>query len=662
MKKIIIPILTLVCAVLAFATPDKVLQVFRNGELVNEYNIDGNEYEIDVNDKISAPRNLSASVENNSIIISWEAVSGATYSIYRSSDDAEYSLLGSGISQTFYTDASPLAGTNYYKVKAVVNQSESVFSGSVAAALPNSDMESGLYLGVMGFNNGIIKPEYPISLLTTSTVAQYNDYIENKLSTSNGTTVCYAVDQSISRLQAAQFPQDLYNVAIVTFTDGLDNGSPVYLQCENKEECLAKISERYKNETVSGHKITAYSIGLKGVDIAPVNYPAFRDDLESLASSDENFFEVENMAEVENKFKEIARELLKTNNVQEVSLRIPVGSYPSGTRIRIQFDNASNVETSTIFMEGNLYKDIKNGVYRLENIEYNGMACESGGCVQGAVEDMMFIRFFFEGIVTGTDEIIRGENIMEWYYVGSALQQESEFEKDQDFDILIERKSAAIMLVLDCSTSLGDDFITLQNSAKSFISMLANATPEDSGNPNYNGHEYVDLGLPSGLKWATCNVGASSPSEYGDYYAWGETSTKSEYTRSNSKTYGDSSYGNIGGNYSTDAARANWGGTWRLPSESECEELKDCCTWTWTTQGGSNGYKVKGPNGNTIFLPAAGYRLSTSLYLAGEWGDCWSSTPYSGSYGAYSLGFNSSGRVVDWNYRYYGRSVRPVSE
>ncbi len=176
-----------------------------------------------------------------------------------------------------------------------------------------------------------------------------------------------------------------------------------------------------------------------------------------------------------------------------------------------------------------------------------------------------------------------------------------------------------------------------------------------------NGHEYVDLGLPSGLKWATCNVGANSPSEYGDYFAWGETSPKSEYIESNCVTYGKE-IGDISGNARYDAARANWGGTWRLPTKAECKELKDRCTWTWTTQGGHNGYKVKGPNGNTIFLPAAGYRRGTSLYYAGERGYFWSSTPFSDSYRAYYLRFDSSNRIVFINGCDYGQSVRPVSE
>ena len=175
-----------------------------------------------------------------------------------------------------------------------------------------------------------------------------------------------------------------------------------------------------------------------------------------------------------------------------------------------------------------------------------------------------------------------------------------------------------------------------------------------------NNYGYVDLGLS--VKWATTNVGASSPSDYGYYFAWGETSTKSEYTEENSRTY-KTSMGDIAGNAAYDAARANWGGTWRLPTEAECEELVKQCTWTWTTQGGHNGYRVTGKNGNSIFLPAAGLRGGSSLYGVGGEGLYWSSTPYeSNTEDAYRLYFLSSGHYVGWDIRYRGRSVRPVSE
>lgn len=191
------------------------------------------------------------------------------------------------------------------------------------------------------------------------------------------------------------------------------------------------------------------------------------------------------------------------------------------------------------------------------------------------------------------------------------------------------------------------------------LSLTSCDSEGDETVPVINGHEYVDLGLASGLKWATCNVGGSSPSDYGDYFAWGETTPKSAYTESNSKTY-NKKFGDISGNPDYDAARANWGGSWRLPSKAEFEELIDRCTWTWTSQGGHNGYKVTGPNGNSIFLPAAGWRSKSSLHGAGDNGYYWSSTPNEKS--AYSLEFASSYHRVYWNPRYLGHSVRPVSE
>ena len=175
-----------------------------------------------------------------------------------------------------------------------------------------------------------------------------------------------------------------------------------------------------------------------------------------------------------------------------------------------------------------------------------------------------------------------------------------------------------------------------------------------------NGHEWVDLGLS--VLWATCNVGASSPSDYGNYYAWGETKTKSSYTEGNSKTY-NVVMPDISGEPKYDAATANWGEGWRMPTDEELEELIDKCDWQWTTQGGHNGYKVTGPNGNSIFLPAAGWRFGTSLYYAGDSGLYWSSTPYgSNTLIAYYLFFNSGNHSVDWSNRGYGLSVRPVSD
>ena len=208
-----------------------------------------------------------------------------------------------------------------------------------------------------------------------------------------------------------------------------------------------------------------------------------------------------------------------------------------------------------------------------------------------------------------------------------------------------------------------------------------------------NGHEWVDLGLPSGLKWATCNVGATKPEEYGNYYAWGEVEPKevydwstykfmdssvndwngvNKYTVADSQNeYGDVVWYDNSGNFigdnktildqEDDAATVNMGGSWRMPTAEEQQELIDECTWTWTTLNDVNGYNVEGPNGNSIFFPAAGYRFNSDLHDAGSLGNYWSSSlGSSNSDYAYYLYFNSDNVYWYSDYRYCGQSVRGV--
>lgn len=184
----------------------------------------------------------------------------------------------------------------------------------------------------------------------------------------------------------------------------------------------------------------------------------------------------------------------------------------------------------------------------------------------------------------------------------------------------------------------------------------------------HNGHEYVDLGLS--VKWATMNVGALKPEGYGHYFAWGEIYSKTEYSWA---TYKDnpSGDGKTFTKYATnkktvldpedDVAHVKWGGNWRMPTEAERDELCTNCTWTWTTQHGVDGFSVKGPNGKSIFLPAAGFYNGTNLNNAGSWGRYWlSSLNASDSSGAYYLSFYSDYVSRNSNARYCGRSVRPV--
>ncbi len=221
------------------------------------------------------------------------------------------------------------------------------------------------------------------------------------------------------------------------------------------------------------------------------------------------------------------------------------------------------------------------------------------------------------------------------------------------------------------------------------VAMMVSCNPKDEddnnysggngnnggGNDQYNGYEYVDLGLPSGLKWATCNVGATSAEDYGDYFAWGETSPKAKYYLDTYLHWNDINEdgwcdngeatinSGISGNAQYDAATANWGGSWRMPTKYEMQELLDYCEWEWTEVNGVKGSKVIGQNGNSLFLPAAGFRSRTSLEYDGSLCLYWSSTQFYGyDYLAYSLSNDGGEDGCGGSSRYNGLSVRPVTE
>ena len=190
---------------------------------------------------------------------------------------------------------------------------------------------------------------------------------------------------------------------------------------------------------------------------------------------------------------------------------------------------------------------------------------------------------------------------------------------------------------------------------------------------------YVDLGLPSGLLWATCNVGADLPEAYGDYFAWAETQPKDYYfwetyqycmgsSTTMTKYCNDSAFGYNGftDDLTTllpedDAATANWGDEWRMPTKEEWQELCQYTTHAWTTRNGVNGHLFTGTNGNRLFLPASGYYLRNSIDQVGTQAYYWASSLYTVSpYHAWRLSFNSDGYGVQAGNRLYGRPVRPV--
>lgn len=188
---------------------------------------------------------------------------------------------------------------------------------------------------------------------------------------------------------------------------------------------------------------------------------------------------------------------------------------------------------------------------------------------------------------------------------------------------------------------------------------------EKPADPTITAGDYVDLGLPSGTLWATCNLGATKPTEVGDKYAWGETATKSSFSESNYAYYNSSTmtYTDLGADIAGtgyDAATVNLGKDWRMPSKTEIAELKSKCTWQWTQIGGVNGYKVTGPNGNSVFFPHKTNLLASEMAF-------WTSSQNTSSSNASAVHYayftpdrySNMDAYGSWP-GYYGFYIRPV--
>lgn len=332
--------------------------------------------------------------------------------------------------------------------------------------------ESGLYLGMSTFERYLTY--YPTHLISEETLESYNDIVDNlELTTLNGTALYYSIDEDITSMQSLTLPNDLFNVSIVTFTDGLDEGSLSYRRgvYKTKAEYLDALHTRLTNEQVSGLPIKSYAIGLKGTD-AQSNLTEFRNNLEKIASTSENanekyVYEISSINELNSSFESIADQLSQNIRVQKVIVSIP---YPEdGERKRFTLDNKAP-DQSTKYIEGIV--DLDN--LQLTNVVYYGLTSTSGSVVPISADYWFELEFTFEGIQTLDGTEIVQDNIQLWYIPasGSSWQRNSEFSPSENSSVYTEQKSALVLLNLDLSKSLEGQLPTLKSGVKSFLSRL----------------------------------------------------------------------------------------------------------------------------------------------------------------------------------------------
>lgn len=330
---------------------------------------------------------------------------------------------------------------------------------------PDTSKE-GLYVGIIGFNDEIHSKT--LTLLNDASKDDMKDYI-NSLTMQNGTVLYHAVNTAIEKIEAITPPQDLINVSIVTFTDGLDQGSYVLNDSYSSgNEYLNAISNKIKNTRISDVPISAYAIGVKGSDVN--NATSFHQNLEKLSSSANNVYEVANMTEVGQIFSSIAQELYNQSSSWDVALKAPTPE--PRTRIRFTFDNVNDAEESTQYIEGVYIVNNNTHENMLNQVNYVGLQ-DCGSIIYPEAEGI-FQTFTFTNLLTIDGDQVYTTNTKEWIWDTDMMewQLNSEFSPSGNTVVKEEFKSALIMLVLDCSSSLNNDFVSVQSSACQFIETL----------------------------------------------------------------------------------------------------------------------------------------------------------------------------------------------
>ncbi len=335
----------------------------------------------------------------------------------------------------------------------------------------NTPAKEGLYLGIVGFNSELFT--MPLGLLNQDTKTNFEKFVD-ELAMQNGTILYHAVNTGLNSLADAKIPENLINVSVVTFTDGLDQGSYILSDYNSGSEYLAAVNSRINNELIGGTNISAYSIGVRGSDVADVE--SFRNNLKKLSSDPvHNVFEVNNMSEASEKFAQIAQQLYNQSTFYNVTLKLP--AQEPNTKIRFTFDNVSEATASQCYIEGTYIRT--NGKGQLTDIRYVGLECKSGVAVTASSEGI-FDVFAFRDLTDLNGAQISTDYVKQWNWLesGGQWQYNSEFTPSGNTEVVNEYKSAMIMLVLDCSSSLGSDFVNMKTAANGFIETLSG---------NYNG-------------------------------------------------------------------------------------------------------------------------------------------------------------------------------
>lgn len=530
------------------------------------------------------------------------------------------------------------------------------------------DSSKQLYVGVVAFNRDVRQ------MAITSDMDAVKAFINEQTNDKDFTAFAYSVSQGNKQFDAAGLPE-FDNIFMLNFSDGTDNYSNMKWGEEGRNVPPSFVYDTARYDLLQRTGLNSYAIGF-GNDVG------FGEKMKKVVTGSGGYYNAKSSNDLQSTFNEIAKSMLAS--AKNVLLKTNPGYYSGYYKyFRFKF-TAEGGYTDVIYaqMDGTPTTGYTLSISKIENgyayfdAPAKGVVDDETGKVHIPLNNLKFVK--------------DGRELQYVFTIEVSFDGELYYEDVEEASTAEEiSKRIAVVLVLDCSTSMGDAFAPMKAAAVKFVETMEKMVTDDSNTdiPNVekpDTYEYVDMGLS--VKWATCNVGATKPEEFGDKFAWGETQPNNSSSWSNYRycngdaytmtKYCTNNYYGLVDNQTTleafdDAATVHWGGEWRMPTKSEIAELWNAnnCTIEETSRNGTRGYRFTSKRtGNSIFLPFNwSYMELFDPYTYYEflYGSYWSSSlnieePNSAYYlGDNRLGWEGSISVYTCD-RVYTQWVRPV--
>lgn len=470
------------------ATSGKLLKLVSKGETLQLIPIEEVDY-IDIYDAPEIPINLTAALtEDKTVILNWSPCEdgNVTYSVYRAGEDDAFDLIAFGLTEPEFNDISPLEGLNTYRVSVSTSTGESLPSDeaavsviSVPAIAPAAD--PGCYMRIVGYHTLAFNSR--LDRLNNEHAKYLKSYSES-INPYNKNILYYAMENALDSIGACAVPENLTSVSIITVTGATDNGSlrlsPAYSSIMEYRDSLSK---RIREEKKGDIPVKSYMLGL-AKEGAPMK-EEIEADVATLSSNPETASLHSDINDLNTRLQEIAQKIISETEASSMKLSFRLPSLQNGAKIRLTFDNASDPCSSQYYLEG-VFDAQSNSISELV---LNGIASPSGHVIYGKQEGLS-LYFELDQVSTQNNGLIRNDYTDLWVMPPYAFNWigDSLFDGFNDIKVKVENKSSLVWIVMDCSTSWGEDLPTLRKGIQNLIDAINKERGDETDSTFWSEH------------------------------------------------------------------------------------------------------------------------------------------------------------------------------